>query len=361
MPSTTITDIVLDQWIDLGANRCRSISATALSEGPEPPPPVEEEDMPLNHAIYDSGRDVIFAVRGGYVYKLNATSGVKISSARVACPDFDDAYICLDPVTDHLFVTSWMTFADQNENVTASRFVKKLVKVQPDTLAVVSTTNLPTLFFNNLDLFESGPRQLIALNNLLYGVYFDASATTDGTIWTFDPAAPGWNASNSFNTGGTYYRTFVYDPDLSLLWVPDIFGATSYDLALNAAATVNFSANRVARAVAYRSTGAKLYFTMTKQGATTPRHVLVIDTAGAGEGLIDTGRANALPFNIRYRASTDRIYVPTWQDDTVVIIDPTTDTVESVKTGFDSPFDVVFTGSKAWAVQHGNIGLKEIV
>lgn len=361
MSSIVITNIVLDQWIDLGAPRCTSISATALHETPVPPPPPAAEDMPLNQAIYDAGRDVIFALRGGYLFKLNATTGAKIASARIDCPDYDDTYLCLDPVTDHIFATSWMTFADQNENVTASRFVKKLVKVNPDTLAVVATTNLPTAFFNNLDLFETGPRQVIALNSLIYGVYFDAAANTDGILWTFDPVGLTWNTTGSFNTGGTYYRSFVHDPDLNVLWVADNTGASSFDLALNAAGTLNFSSSRVARAIAYRSIGAKLYFTMTKRGATTPQHILSKTTSGGADVVIDTGRPNALPFNIRYRLTNDRIYVPTWQDDTVVIIDPTTDTVESVKVGFDSPFDVVFTPTKAWAVQHGPQGLKEIV
>lgn len=108
-------------------------------------------------------------------------------------------------------------------------------------------------------------------------------------------------------------------------------------------------------------TGAKVYFTMTKQGATTPQHIISKTTGGGADVVIDTGLTGALPFNIRYRSSNDRIYVPTWEDNSVVIIDPSSDTVETIKTGFDSPFDVVFTASKAFAVQHGSEGLKEIV
>ena len=42
------------------------------------------------------------------------------------------------------------------------------------------------------------------------------------------------------------------------------------------------------------------------------------------------------------------------------MIDPTDDSFV-LKVGFDSPWDVIFTSSKAIAVQHSAEGLKEIV
>jgi hypothetical protein len=61
---------------------------TGTAEPPEP----EVDDMPFNHAVYDA-TDLIFAVRGGYVYSLNATTGARISSARFFDNGFYDSYI----------------------------------------------------------------------------------------------------------------------------------------------------------------------------------------------------------------------------------------------------------------------------
>jgi YVTN family beta-propeller protein len=75
---------------------------------------------------------------------------------------------------------------------------------------------------------------------------------------------------------------------------------------------------------------------------------------------VNTGVGNATPINIRYRPFDQQLYIPNWQDNTVTVLDPITDTVSAVKTGFTSPIDVVFTPTKAFAVQDSTVGLLEI-
>ncbi len=69
------------------------------------------------------------------------------------------------------------------------------------------------------------------------------------------------------------------------------------------------------------------------------------------------------PFHIRYRASDQCLYIPCQGNDTVLVWNPVADPAMGAvvqKTGFSGPIDVVFTASKAFAVQTGTQSLKEI-
>jgi YVTN family beta-propeller protein len=76
--------------------------------------------------------------------------------------------------------------------------------------------------------------------------------------------------------------------------------------------------------------------------------------------VINTGVATANPRRIKYNSNDGLIYVPGWASNSVIVIDPATNTVQSEKTGFYLPWDVVFTPTKKWAVQNSSQGLREI-
>lgn len=62
---------------------------------------------------------------------------------------------------------------------------------------------------------------------------------------------------------------------------------------------------------------------------------------------------------LRYRTSDGKLYIPCQNKDGVVVFDPMTDSLVW-KSGFESPVDIVFTATKAFAVQSSINGLKEI-
>ncbi len=80
------------------------------------------------------------------------------------------------------------------------------------------------------------------------------------------------------------------------------------------------------------------------------------------------------PYTCRYDPIADLVYVGGLKSNAVVIVDPNTNLIKATKTGFDSPFDVVFTKdqdpafpddptkqiSTAFAVQQGDVPLKKI-
>ncbi len=90
--------------------------------------------------------------------------------------------------------------------------------------------------------------------------------------------------------------------------------------------------------------------------------IITIDAATLGTvGSIVTGVTGANPRRVKYNPVDGFIYVPGWASNSVIVVDPATDTVVDTKVGFSTPWDVVFTPSKKWAVQNSMVGLQEIV
>lgn len=359
MPSTTITDIVLDQWIDLGANRCKSITATALSEAP-PPPPAEEEDMPLNSAVYEPGRDVIYAVRGGRVFQLNAETGKKILEARFLAPAMDDTYVAYDPTTDHLWVTHWRGFGGAG-GVAAARNPHYLVKINPDTLAA-TVYDFDTDIAFGPTLFEArdGPQQIVIANGVAFILACDTNEMRN--IYRVNLATLTLTHQYTGVQLGAWGNLLI---DGTVVWFCSEEGYNSIDartLATLAAHTDFVQLNGVAAAGGDRPYG----IARNPAGAiyaVQKTQVLLRGVPAAAPALrttIDLGRPNATPVNIRYAAFNSRLYVPLWKDDSVAVLNPVDDSFV-IKTGFDSPHDVVVTNSKAFAVQQSPEGLKEIV
>jgi hypothetical protein len=348
--------LVLDQWLPLSAAHCSGINSITGYH-------IELEDMPLNHAVYEPGRDVIYGVSGGYVYKLNATTGEKISSARFFENRFYDSYIAYSSITDKLYVTAWMN--DPGNEPAAINRVKWMFKLNPDTLAVDGTFNI---FASGVtvahEYFESGPREMVSVAGDIYFLMFDRSQSNNACyLMRFDVAGETWDNSSSNNRNIGFSQGLTYDADNNVIWVSTQQGATAHAPApgVTQSDTVDISgvSDPMAKGICYRS--GHLYFTLW-QGTTIERYkIQKVRISDDNNTTIDLGDTAATPRKIRYWSINDRIYVPTFNANTVVIIDPTTDTVESTKTGFDSPVDVVFTPTKVWAVQHGAQGLKEVI
>jgi len=315
--------------------------------------------MPLDAAIYEPGRDKIFGVRSGYIFQFNASTGAVENCARFAAPAYGDSFIAYNSGDDRLYCTNWFNYSNQAKFPDWQE--KFLYKIDADTLAVISSHQFDSSFWGGSGIFREGPRQLFAAAGKVYGVFHRGSVPFS-YVYEFDPGTGLFNIGGTENTGDYCRSDLVYDAVLDAFWAANASdGAQRWDRAsFTQTISINLTAFDQPRGLAYRDP--YMYFVMSEFGTILPQHIRKkrIDDTGAIT-TIDTGRPNAVPFNIKYRASNDRLYVPATLDDTVIIIDPGTDIVESVKTGFDSPWDVVFTATKAWAVQHGPVGLKEIV
>jgi hypothetical protein len=66
------------------------------------------------------------------------------------------------------------------------------------------------------------------------------------------------------------------------------------------------------------------------------------------------------PRNIRWFAKTGKFYLPAMKANVVLELDPTVNKITKVLKGFDRPWDILPAGDKAFAVQLGNAGLKQL-
>lgn len=344
--------IVLDEWIDLGQIRCRSITARAKREAES-----EDLDMPLNSASYDVSRDAIFAVRSGYILRYDGTTGAAQACARYTTVNIgDESYCWYDSGTDSVWANVWR--GTQNLNEVSSGRPAAFVQIDPDTLAVTNTFNIAADVSQDGNQWWTGPRQVVVDGT---NIYCSTVAATVGynRLFCFDITniAFGFQASASpFSSArwANYDITngFLYYCDSSVRRVKEMNKLTLSDTGNNTALIV---AGRFIYGSCWSPSNSRIY------ACTKTRFVHKLEVGGAQADLaIDTGQASATPHNIRYNSVDGLVYVPLYADDTVAVISPADDSVV-IKTGFDSPWDCVFSATKKWALQHGPIGLKEIV
>lgn len=330
--------------------------------------------MPLDQAVYSASQDKIYGVRGGYVYEFNPTTGAKINSARYGAPAFGDASIAYDTVNDKIFCSVWreMGFANGGDTNFQIITAKKLFRIVPATLAVDASAEIngEVGFPGYIAADEQwiGPHRLLYYSGLIYCAsggntnsrFCSVNVSTLAVVTNGDtlPWNMGFWLDFCVQTGGAEPSIWIGWPDrrvrplklTTLTNGPSIY----YDyLATDYAAPYN-----ILYGVCYCVSNGKIYGTTRSQTviAWTP------NTVGSPFALttINTGDASATPYRIAYNPYDGLIYVPGYASNNVVVIDPATDTVAATKTGFDSPFDCVFTPTKKWAVQQGGVPLREI-
>ncbi len=347
-----ITDIVLDEWISLGETRCSSISAIAMRE-----PPPEVEDMPLNSAAWDPIREKFYACRGGYVFRFDS-DGVLESSARFIAPEMDDTYLDYDQTTDKIWVVMKRSFGSPSD---ASFPAKYLVAIDPVTL-VATTYNFrnQVTFGDKWTGTLTGPRVIRCDLGVGWVIAYDEVPQIEMTqIFRFNlTAVPPSLTHQYLGVQGGGWGDILLDG--VNLWFCSNDGFNSIDARTSAAlggvsdfVQLNGTTDRPCGIT--RNPAGAIYAVQGTQFVLkgTPAAAPALRT------VIDLGRPDATPFNIKYNNVDFKIYIPCWKDNTVVVLDPSDDSFV-VKTGFDSPFDVVF-GTRPFAVQHGSQGLKEII
>lgn len=324
-------------------------------------------DMPLDNAIYVTNRDKIFAVRGGYIFVFDS-SGTKLTEARFASPSFGESDLCYNPFDDQIYTTFWNQSLNDGGG-TPYTTDRGFYRINPDTLTATYidirsiTPPYPgTHPLSDYRIIEcwAGPRRIVC----------DSAGNLYGTLgfaggiywWKVDPynlpavKYGDWN----FGANGTDNANDLFlDEGAGNLWTTGNGGGDVYIESYlmttmhnngNTGAVNNYPTYGIAKANNF------IY-------ATTRTQYLVKCQMFSGGTVtyIDLLDANATPYRIRFNAADGLLYIPTLKGDTVIVFDPSTDTIFDTKTGFDSPWSVVFTPTKQFAVQLGGVGLKEII
>lgn len=339
-------------------------------------------DMPLDQAVYvpaaGSHGAFIAAVRGGYLFSLDPTTGLKISSTRFRASSFSESSIAYDSVTDKLYVSCWRdpqgTIESAGNSVSP---LKQIAQIDPVTFSVTLTFNPQAVFGDTIaNCPFLGPKQVVAFNGIIYSCYYTetlpGATQTSGYMFSWNPVSsasvlqPGTNAIFSFGDW-----TDILAANATDLYVTQAYAfdrrVTYFDTATMdsqpgfVGSSVQWPAGTNPCGITRNPGTGRLYMTSRTPAVLRANTPFAAGINAAVLANITLPNANANPVRIRYNSNDGLIYVPGYGSNEVYVINPATDTVVATKTGFDSPLDCVFTPSKKFAVQHGAAGLKEIV
>lgn len=314
----------------------------------------------MNDACYASSNGKIYGTVGPYVVQYNGTTGARENFVRVASPLCGDMRICYHAATDSLYVaTIWQPNLQVNDPFYGPFLNRNVFPVSLG-LVVGARIDMDAIYEN---ASPYGGFQWIGSNgNYLYVVRPDAAytgASSYYTLFRFDPTNLADNASG-LNTRFRpehcgFSPTQIAVPNPNLLVNNNHIGV--YDLAMGTNDEVYIVPNNPC-AVEYCGSNGLFYVVC---GTTNLIRVDTILPANGTFTALNLGalEATADPCRIRYWSGTGRLYLPCMTGNGVIVWNPNTESGE-FKSGFDNPVDVVFTNSKAWAVQNAPVGLREI-
>jgi len=321
--------------------------------------------MPLSAATFCPTVNKIFGVYGPKVLQFNADSGALENSAIITGPAETTCGIVWHSASNSLYASVWNSMANQDE--AAAHPQTDIFPIDQNTLAIGAGLGWTTLYNDggvNNQRWPSGPRMLFDFGEpeiFFIGVVGNSNNSTWlGKIHPTIPVVEGETISNTnlwseqaSAGGGFCYFCRSFFPELrqadmnlaqnnTLSLVPDLSIVTPI-------------------AIEHASVNGKQYVVggnqwMVRVDNWSPDSYVILN--------LDLVNAGSEPMRLRYRASDGRLYIPCQTTDGIILWEPTNDGAPSGtwwRGGFTSPIDVVFTGSKAFAVQNGPVSLKEII
>lgn len=331
--------------------------------------------MPLDDAFYLSSADKIFGTCSNYIIRFNATTGLKEASAKMPSPMYGPMRIGGTATT--LYVSAINDWSVNGFPVAGRTCNKDIFQVDPTTLVASQPFNLSDILFTYFgqvptSWYSQGPTDFRIIGDWLYLMYIYEDNYSVERIYVPDISSnpyPPWpqghlgtipQQMDAYDSTHLYYcdvdwfseqawwQTYTISPPLQV----QLFNTSETPPPVHPVG-IGWSAGA---GQAFSVTGSETLVQSQFDG------VLFGGNPGIGYNL-GTVQANVRPFRIRVHPSTGKLYIPCQVTDTVIIWNPISNNPADavLKTGFTSPIDVVFTPTKAFAVQTGLVGLKEIV
>lgn len=327
--------------------------------------------MPLDSAIYDSGTDKIYGVRGGHLYKFNNAGSLESTlrfTTGIAKAALDLGENCLAIHSDgYLYVGHHTLYRD------ASVYQNPyLIKVDTGTFTVSDTFNLHTDFADN-DKYNAhaGPTKMFSVGSYLYMICSEQNGCTDMGMLKVNPnsstssstlinGAATWGAMNVVfgTTTGLWYIS--NSTDKYAYCVNFTTGTAVEDFTLGSDWSNDWTGEYYAYGIAIVTGDNNYAFITTATDKIVKAGVVLGGPSNTGTISYITLDGSDTAINIKYDSRTDRVYVPLYINNRIAVINPSTDAV-TYYTGFDSPWDIISTTGKVFAVQRGVTALKEIV
>lgn len=326
-------------------------------------------------ACYFAGTDKIYGTMENYILKFNATTGTREAYAKVAAPLYGPMTCYAGSTAVYCGLVHDYSWVNDTLPGVANKFIWT---VNPTTLVATDSFGLNAFDEAFLGVASDsyahlGALQMKEFSGYLYFERANGGGTTparvnltnsaDNTLDDFgDPwgDAGFWSEATELGTYGGNNRMFQIDmggpawesrtitPGILGPFVSpwDPIGDTVYSTNPDNPAALLFYAPSTAVYIVCGNGN------MHKRDASTGGAISVLN--------LDAVFANVKPFRIRLSPLNGQFYIPCQDMNVVIIWDPLTDT-GIYRDGFHSPIDIVFTNTKAWAVQSGVTPLREII
>ncbi len=321
--------------------------------------------MPLDFAYYSSTQNLIYGVRGSYIFSFDPTSGTKIDEFRF-CDGVAFGESTVIEFNGFLYAGVWRGILES-----------------------------PIPFFSTI-------RDIYAIdfdltNSVAIGVPAAFGAVPGNPFYPFAAVNQQWHTGIAqLNTDGNAIfgfigvsgiRLFKLDPT-NVAGITTVGGPESNRGMLQQLEWMGFHNAFLIPGSFGPEVYARSATTLLSVGVATPTpptnygvaYSIVTDKAYAAMGSADLLKldvdqlpgnftwttlpailpAGANPMRIKYNPYDSLLYVPNWAHDSISVIDPVTDAALDVITGFDSPIDCVFSPTGKFAVQLSGLGLKKI-
>lgn len=319
-----------------------------------------EDSVPLDQAIFSATEDFIYAVRGQFIFKFS-TDGTKIKEFRYV-DDVIYSEASIVEVGSFLYVGVWRPVYFQNAGT----------RVNMDIFAVDPALTNSTALGLNLTGALNGFCNLITDGTSIYGLSGYSRNSPAVRIFKVDPTnIASYVDRNAQANRNDPINDLVYDSVNDVIWHAEDNGPEIDAYSADIASLFPLPRSIITPTPALPLYGVTVTPSSQVYGVTKGPNLLKLDGVAACATLpanftqvpattLNLLPVGAQPIRIKYNPYDGLIYVPNWSDDTVSIIDPGTDTAVDVVSGFNSPFDVVFTPTKKFAVQLSGTGLQEI-
>lgn len=330
--------------------------------------------MPLDDAVVYN--DKVYGTMGPYVLRFNGDTGALEDSGRVT-----DYYFRGPCHITQMSGSLWVSLSDSPATLkgawlvphyTYTRIGGGLVAVNPTTLALGAIIDLPSLHASAPYWYGAigervGPLTAVA-PYIYYWKIWQGTSYGGGAMYRVNPTTSA--GAINYISGDAYDDGAVNEAiTTDGTWV--YFGVDGYAQRTEIA-TIN-DANPATATEEYYSMGGPDIF-MQPRGvavisgdssysvlATPTLYRGTYDPAGGATANYNlaTVQAGVQPCRIRYRASTNRLYIPCPGQNGVILWNPDLNTGTWIG-GLDYPIDVVFTSTKVWAVQNSITPLVDI-
>lgn len=320
-------------------------------------------EAPLQDAVYVSSVNKIFGVSGVYVLQFNATTGVREAQVRISAPVMGDCRLCYHAATGMLYASVWNEPNLSNFSLTHPN--KDIYPIDPATMVVGTRIGLETIPFIADDFGANrapyfGPKWIASLGDYLYGQWAVAEAAQYYQWFRLKPTALADRCTNPYDNTTTFLSEQAALSPTQIV-VPDpnnngvAYGPIGWNLQAEWATCNLITYTPIACDYCSLTT---LFYAVDGDGNFIRINDLALQTYDQFD--MNAWQAGAKACRLRYSSLTVDIYLPSMTTDSVILWDPITE-IAQVKTGFTNPIDVVFTPSRAFAVQNSPAqSLKEI-